>query len=974
MPVLSWNAIRTRAARFAKDWADAGYEKGQTQQFYRDFFHLFGTDPRRLIQFEYAVKKLNKQYGFIDLFWPGMLLVEQKSVGRDLTQAKQQAFTYFEGLKPEELPRYVLVSDFQRFELLDLQQLDESGEPTVTIFKLAELPKFVEAFSFIRGDVEAFLHEQKAVNSTASEHMGKLHRLLYQGDYQGEDLQILLTRLVFCLFADSSYIFDEDGQPLFTQLIKNRSAEGGRDLGRLLIELFEVLNTPPKKRQSALNEDLARSPYLNGGLFEGTIRTPAFNESMRGALLDACAFDWQAISPAIFGSLFQSVMEDNERRKSGAHYTSEAHIERLIEPLFLDELTEELDALCRKRRGEVRTKGLIALQEKLARLTFFDPACGCGNFLVVAYQRLRRLETRLLRELHQGKKMKKDRQGHLNDAAFSKVNVHQFYGIEILPFPAKIAQVALWMVDHLCNMELSAAFAEVYRRIPLEHSPPIICADALDMDWQQLLPAKKCSYVLGNPPFIGKSYQSRQQSAQLKAIAAQAGLNNGAGVLDYVCAWFIKAAQYSQSALSPNPSPINGRGEPDCAQINSPRPLAGEGRREREGNPPKIAFVSTNSITQGEQVAQLWPLLLNKYSMEITFAHRTFSWTSEAKKGMAHVHVVIIGLAAKGFELNEKTLFSYPDITGEPLQGLHKVLSPYLIDASTLTNPNLVVRNEKKSLMGYPPMIQGVKPVEGGNYIFTEEQKQAFLQKEPAAEKFFRPFTGAQEFINGNPRWILILQEAAPQELRKMPLLLQRIEAVKQLRLASPDKQVREDMALRPMTLRETRFPESPFLVFPEVSSENRDYIPIGYLNPPMIPSNLLRVLQNAQLWHFAILTSQMHMAWMRQFAGRLKSDYRYSIGIYNSFPWPQGLHENSKAQENLSEMAQKILDSRAKYPNATLADLYHTVSMPSDLRKAHAVLDKTVDKLYQSEPFKNDSERVALLLCRYEALINIKP
>jgi len=970
MPVLSWNAIRTRAARFAKDWADAGYEKGQTQQFYRDFFHLFGTDPRRLIQFEYAVKKLNKQYGFIDLFWPGMLLVEQKSVGRDLTQAKQQAFTYFEGLKPEELPRYVLVSDFQRFELLDLQQLDESGEPTVTIFKLAELPKFVEAFAFIRGDIEVFAHEQKAVNITASEHMGKLHRLLYQGDYQGEDLQILLTRLVFCLFADSSYIFDEDGQPLFTQLIKNRSAEGGRDLGRLLVELFEVLNTPPEKRQSALDEDLARFPYLNGGLFEGTIRTPAFNESMRGALLDACAFDWQAISPAIFGSLFQSVMEDNDRRKSGAHYTSEAHIERLIEPLFLDQLTEELDAICRKRRGPKRKAELVEFQEKLASLTFFDPACGCGNFLVVAYQRLRRLETRLLRELHQGERLKKDRQGHLNDAAFSKVNVHQFYGIELLSFPTQIAQVALWMVDHLCNMELSAAFGEVYRRIPLEHSPPIICADALEVDWQQLLPAGKCSYVLGNPPFIGKSYQSPAQNQQMRRIAALPG--TGGGSLDYVCAWFIKAAQYVQSALSPSPSPINGRGELIRAQSGIPRPLAGEGRGERE-NPPQIAFVSTNSITQGEQVAQLWPLLLNQYAMEITFAHRTFSWTSEAKKGMAHVHVVIIGLTAQGFAPPEKRLFSYPDIKGEPVQSLHKALSPYLIDASALSNPHLVVQDEKYNLSGYPAMVRGSQPTDNKHYIFTDEQKSAFLQAEAGAEKFFRPFIGAQEFINGTHRWILALHQAQPHELRKMPRVMERIEAVTQFRLASKKEATRQS-AKTPTLYQGNILPEKPFLVIPEVSSEQRQYIPIGYVEPPTIPSNLLRLIPNAQLWHFAILTSQMHMAWMRQFAGRLKSDYRYSIGVvYNTFPWPQGLQNNSKAQEKLSELAQKILDSRSQYKNATLADLYHSVSMPPDLRKAHAALDKYVDKIYQSEHFNNDRERVALLLSRYEALINRK-
>jgi len=971
MTTLSWNIIKTRAKRFAKDWADAGYEKGQTQHFYRDFFHLFGTDPRRLIQFEYAVKKLNKKYGFIDLFWPGMLLIEQKSAGRDLTKAKQQAFDYFNGLKPEELPRYVLVSDFQRFELLDLKTLDENGEPKLIQFKLEQLPDFIREFAFIRGDVEVFQREQQAVNFTASEHMGKLHKLLYQGNYRDEDLQTLLTRLVFCLFADSTHIFDEDGRPLFTQLIQNRSAAGGRDLGRLLIELFEVLNTPPEKRQQAQDEELVRFPYINGGLFEGNIRTPVFDEHMRAALLDACAFDWQAISPAIFGSLFQSVMEDPERRKAGAHYTSEAHIERLIKPLFLDELTQELDDLCRKRRGPVRNRKFIELQEKLAYLTFFDPACGCGNFLVVAYQRLRGLETRLLREMHQGEKLKKDRQGHLSDAAFSKVNVHQFYGIELLPFPAKIAQVALWMVDHLCNMELSAAFGEVYRRIPLTASPPIVCADALEIDWQQLLPAEKCSYILGNPPFIGKSYQSTEQNEQMRRIAALPG--TGGGSLDYVCAWFIKAAQYIHSTLSPSPSLASGRGELIRALSNTPRPLAGE-RAIKAESPPQMAFVSTNSITQGEQVAQLWPLLLDQYAMEISFAHRTFNWTSEAKKGMAHVHVVIIGLTARGFELKEKRLFSYPDIKGEPILSQHKVLSPYLIDGSTLTNPYLVVRDEKYNLSGYPTMTRGAQATDKGHYIFSDEEKVEFLKIEPSAEKFFRPYIGAYEFINNGSRWILVLHQAQPQELRKLPAVLKRIEAVKQFRLASK-KKATQLLAQTPTRLENhTILPEHPFLLVPRVSSEQRDYIPIGYVKPPVIPSDAVQFIENAELWHFAILTAQIHMAWMRQFAGRLESRYRYSIGVvYNTFPWPENLQNNNPVQEKLNQLARAILDVRANYPDSTLADLYHTQTMPPDLRKAHSTLDKFVDKLYQTEPFKDDSERVALLLARYEQLIQAK-
>jgi len=956
VPVLSWNEIRTRACAFAEDWQNKGYEKGQTQLFYQEFFELFGMSVRRLASFEEPVKKLGQKQGFIDLFWKGMLLVEQKSAGRSLSKAKQQALDYFPGLKDEELPRYLLLCDFQNFELHNL----EKG--AIIAFALAELPQYVEAFAFIRGDTQNQLIEQEQVTIKAAELVGKLHDLLEEDGFTGEDLQVFLIRVVFCLFADDTGIFDKRASLL--ALLKNRTAEDGSDLGGWLQRLFETLNTPDNKRQKSLDEELAQFPYINGALFERPARIPSFNSAMRRALISACEFDWKAVSPAIFGSLFQSVMDSKERRAQGAHYTSEQHILRLIEPLFLEELNNEFDKICKLKRG--KSKALQQFHHKLAQLTFFDPACGCGNFLVVSYQQIRHLETKLLQEIHKG-----DNRLHLDISHLSKIDVDNFYGIEIGEFAAKIAQIALWMTDHLCNLELSAAFGQHYARIPLNKSPNIYCTDALEINWQSVLPAEQCSYVLGNPPFVGAKYQSPEQRAQVRRMA---NLGKSGGTLDYVCAWFIKAAEYIQSTLSPNPSPASGRGELIRALSGSPRPFMGEGLGEREVTPPKIAFVSTNSITQGEQVAQLWPILFNRYNLEIAFAHRTFNWTSEAKKGMAHVHVVIIGLCSQGFEPEEKRLLHYQELKGEPVQTTHKKLSPYLIDASNLNNPYLVIKEEPRSLMDYPSLIIGSKPIDDGNYIFTDEQRETFLQTEPEAMPFMRPFIGALEFINGKRRWILALHQAAPQLLRKLPKTLQRIEAVRKFRLASKSKST-QALANTPKLYHVNVIPEQPFLVIPETSSENRNYIPIGYLNPPMIPSNLLRVLVNAELWHFAILTSQMHMAWMRQFAGRLESRYRYSIGVvYNTFPWPQGLQDNIKAQDKLNQLAQTILDIRAKYTNATLADLYHAISMPPDLRKAHAALDKTVDKLYQNEPFKNDSERVALLLSRYEALINVKP
>jgi hypothetical protein len=909
---LSWNEIRARAARFAEEWASAKYEKGETQSFYNEFFDVFGVKRRKVASFEEPVKLLGEKRGFIDLFWKGVLLVEQKSAGRSLARAKKQALDYFPGLKDAELPRYLLLSDFQTFELYDLD------EGTRESFALAELPRKVEHFGFILGVQKRTFKDQDPVNIEASELMGRLHDALKASGYIGHDLERLLVRLVFCLFADSTGIFEPRG--IFHDLIAQHSSEDGSDTGRLLNELFDVLNTPETRRQKKLDEDLAAFPYVNGELFAERLPTAAFDTEMRRIFVEACEFNWDAISPAIFGSLFQSVMNAKERRASGAHYTTEKNIMKVIQPLFLDDLRAEFERL-KARRDTGRANALKAFHDKLGAMKFFDPACGCGNFLIIAYRELRALETELLKEI-----FPKDKRV-LDVASLSLIDVNQFYGIEIAEFPARIAETALWMMDHIMNNRLSLEFGEAYARIPLKASPHIHHADALEIEWADVLPAKECSFVFGNPPFIGAKFQTDAQRAQVRGIAK---LGGSGGTLDYVCAWFLKAGAYLRTSKA------------------------------------RVGFVATSSITQGEQVAQLWPLLFDRGGLEIAFAHRTFAWGSDAR-GKAHVHVVIIGLTKREDEPKEKRLFSYDDINGDPVESRHATLSPYLFDASLLANRHLVVESTSVSLSDSPSLIIGSKPIDGGNFIFDALQRNELLNLEPTAETFLHPFVGAEEYINGGARWILALQKATPQQLRSLPEILKRVMAVKKLRLESKSAPTRK-LADTPTQYHVNVIPEFPFLCVPKVSSERREYVPIGWLQPPTIPSDLVFVLQDADLWHFAILTSRMHMAWLRNIGGRLESRYRYSIGIvYNPFPWPDA---DEKSRQKIRTLAQNILDARAAHKGATLADLYDPDVMPADLRKAHRALDAAVDKLYRAAPFASDRERVEHLFGLYEKLV----
>ena len=910
---LSWNEIRARAARFADEWRDAAYEKGETQSFYNAFFEIFGVRRRTVARYEEHVRKLDNQSGFIDLFWPGVLIVEQKSAGRDLTRAYGQAGEYFDALPERNRPRYILVSDFQSFELHDLDEGEQAS------FALAELPDHIEKFGFILGVQRRTFRDQDPVNVEASESMGRLHDALQASGYLGHDLEVFLVRTVFCLFADDTGIFEP--RDLFLDLLETRTREDGSDLGPALARLFQVLNTPVDQRQAKLDEDLARFPYVNGDLFAARLTIPDFDAAMRAALIDACRFNWEAISPAIFGALFQSVMDSAERRARGAHYTTEKHILKVIGPLFLDDLRAEFERL--RARKTKRHAELRAFQKRLGEMKFFDPACGCGNFLIIAYRELRELEIELIRELLRDRP--DEAQRVLDTADLSRITVGQFYGIEIGEFPARIAETAMWMMDHIMNNRLSLAFGQSYVRIPLEGSPHILNADALETDWTALLPPEDCSFVFGNPPFGGAKYQSEEQRAQVRRIAA---LGKTGGTLDYVTAWFIRAGEYVQKG------------------------------------PARIGFVATNSITQGEQVAQLWPILFERANLKIAFAHRTFAWGSDAR-GKAHVHVVIIGLDGLKNARANKLLFSYPDINGEPEETLHAVLSPYLFDAGGLADPHLMVREESRPINGLGKLIIGSKPIDDGHYIFEAEERAALLAAEPDAEVFLHPFVGAREYLQGGERWILALHDAPPATLARLPQVKKRIVAVRSYREASKSKPTQE-LAKTPTLYHVNVLPAAPFLVIPEVSSERREYAPIGWLAPPVIPSNLVRVLENATLADFALLTSAMHMAWLRHVGGRLESRYRYSIGlVYNTFPTPPVGANLSK----LEPFAQAVLDARATHPDATLSDLYDPDLMPLNLRRAHQSLDRAVDRLYRRTRFTSERERVEHLFALYERL-----
>lgn len=924
---LSPNEIKNRALKFAREWKNAGAERAEAQTFWNELFHVFGIERRRVGTFEKRVSRLeqaldksgvDKGGGFIDLFWPGVLIAEHKSRGKDLDSAFQQALDYTDYLKKREMPRYVIVSDFARIRLHDLEQDQEH------VVALEELHDHIELFGFMAGYSPTKIREQDPVNVQAAERMARLYDKLVETGYPEHDLKVLLVRLLFCLFAEDTALFEPKGA--FQEYLENNTSEDGSDLGHTLNWIFEILNVPVAQRQNNLDERVAGLPYVNGRLFEEKLRTPAFNAEGRELLLECCALDWGRISPAVFGSLFQGVMNKEERRQLGAHYTTEENILKLVKPLFLDELRAELDQVKRNRNK------LFELHKKLGSLRFMDPACGCGNFLVIAYRELRLLELDILRAALDLERASGQRV--LDVFHLIQVNVDQFYGIEVEEFPAQIAQVALWLVDHQMNLIASEEFGQYYYRLPLTVSPTVVRGNALVMGWEDVAPAGKIDYILGNPPFGGAKYQTGTQREEMARVFQ--GVKSF-GLLDYVSAWYMRAVQYL-------------RGEAGGQQVLD-QLWSGEPPRERV----KVAFVSTNSITQGEQVSVLWNELL-RLGVKIHFAHRTFQWQSEAR-GKAAVHCVIIGFAL--FDSEDKRIFDYPDIRGGAIEAKAENINPYLVDA-----PDVVVNRRSQALCDVPPLKIGNKPIDGGHYLFTDEEKNEFVKHEPAADVYFRPWVGADEFLYNYHRWCLWLGEASPSELRRMPQVMERIRAVQEYRQNSKSKPTQK-LAETPTRFHVENRPVSEFLVVPKVTSERRAYIPLGYFSPPTLCSDLVFLVENASPYNFGVLSSSMHMSWMRYVAGRLESRYRYSGGIvYNNFPWPQS--PTGAQTKRIEDAAQGVLDARDQFPDASLADLYDAIAMPPALRKAHAALDKAVDAAYGRRTYKKEADRVAFLFELY--------
>ena len=914
MPDITINEIRRRLQLFAKEHAADSDEKQHAQQFWRDFYTCFGLSKSSASMFEARVLKVGGARGYIDSFIPGVLLVEQKSLGRNLDDAYVQAQAYFHAIANEfEKPQYIITCDFQNFQLYDLH--NNAKEPLTC--KLDELHKRADWFMFLVDKRVHAVSEELPVNRKAAEQIAKLHDALLKANYKGKDLESFLTRLLFCLFADDTGIFGEDG--IFRRLVE-ATKEDGSDLGSSIGLLFQVLDTPKDKRQTNLDEALQAFEYVNGSLFAENIQTPYFDFDLRSILLKCVQIDWSGISPAIFGAMFQAVLEEGasdtahrkeSRRELGAHYTSERNILKVIQPLFLDDLHEEFN----KAKGN-KLK-LTALYDKLPTLKFFDPACGCGNFLVIAYREIRRIENDVINELF----FKGQAQGGLLDiATLCRVNIGQFYGIEIDEAATHIARVALYITDHQLNLEAANKFGKTRATVPLVTTPHIHCANALRADWNDVIKANECSYIFGNPPFYGKQWQTAEQKSDMLLVA---GTIKNFGVLDYVTGWYIKAINYL------------------------------------EGTNIEVGFVSTNSITQGEQVAVLWSWMIAK-GTKINFAHRTFKWSNEGRANAA-VHCVIIGFSK--FDRKEKYIFSYgaDDIA---VSSLAKQISPYLVDAKFVA-----IEAKKAPVCNVKSIAFGSMPNDGGFLLLNTEERNELITNDATSAKYIRKFIGGEEYINSIDRYCLWLVDANLKELSLNRNIYERISKVKETRLKST-REATNKLANTPTLFGEIRQPKTNYLAIPEVSSERRTYLPIGFVDAEIIASNKIYTLSNATLFDFGILISSMHMAWMRTVCGRLKSDYQYSAGVvYNNFIWPKDAGDDA-----IANAATDILNTRKLYDSDTLATLYDPLLMPAELIKAHEANNKAVDKAYGYTGADDDASRAAFLFKKFEELTSLLP
>lgn len=926
---LTVDAIRARAAAMAKRFEGVSSEKQHDQNFMRAFCEVFGIDPNR-IEWQFKVKKAGHTTKWGDGLLPGMVLFEIKSKGADLEKAYEQAAQYI-ALMPQDwaIPQFVVISDFATLNL----HIRATGE--CLSFPLSELATHLDALLPLAGYEARATAQENAANEAAAEKIGQLHDYMKHNGYAGADLESYLVRILFCLFADDTGLFGENHR--FMALVKNTRVDGS-NLHDELMALFETLNCEEKKRAKNLPERFQGFPYVNGDLFAGSLARYYFDECSRQLLLELAIDDWRLIKPSIFGSLFQAIMHHEDeaataktkkRRELGAHYTSEANILKVIRPLFLDELWAEFERVKRS------TAKLGQLHDKIAKMHFFDPACGCGNFLVVAYRELRLLELAIIERLHGSKKSQSD------IALMVRLDVDQFHGIEIDSTAAYIATVAMWLTDHQMNLHLERLGCYMHR-LPLKKRPNIICGNALRLDWAQVLPPQEGCVLMGNPPFIGYSNQSKEQRADLAKVFNDIP---GAGVLDYVAGWYIKAALYIQG----------------YEQI-------------------PVAFVSTNSITQGEQVAVLWQPLLTDgvfagqpyQRIHLHFAHRTFRWSNEGR-GIAAVHCVIIGFGLQSASVCR--LYDYSRPEAEPQERLVGRINGYLVDA-----PDIFIEKRKKPMQpNCPEMVKGSQPTDGGHLLLSPAEAEQIRASDPIAAKYIRRFMGADEFINNQLRYCLWLVDSTVQDRAKSPEIQRRMQAVKAMRLASP-KVPTQKLADVPYLFGEVRRTGKRYLIIPCHSSEHRTVLPVGYADEMTICSNANLVLPNAGLFEFGILCSAFHNAWMRAICGRIKSDYRYSNTIvYNNFPWPSATEAQ---QKKIAQAAQAVLDARIQEEqrciqqgqSCSLADLYAPGNMPQALLKTHNLLDKAVDAAYAQDGFKasqkGEAERVAFLFGLYEVLL----
>ena len=906
---------RAAAKQFATDWQGKGYEKGHSQTFWLSLLQkVYGVEePDKFITFEDQI--MLDHTSFIDGFIPSThVLIEQKSLGKELNKPIkqsdgsllspfQQAKRYAAELPYSQRPRWIVTCNFAEFYVYDMER--PTGDPEV--IKLCDLEKEYYRLQFLVDTGDTNIKKEMEVSLQAGEIVGVLYDALLKQykDPEAEDtlksLNALCVRLVFCLYAEDAGIFGS--KSMFHDYLRDIPASGIR---KALVELFRILDQKPEQRDKYLADDnpaLAAFPYVNGGLFsDENIEIPPFTEELKNLLLEKASgdFDWSVISPTIFGAVFESTLNPETRRSGGMHYTSIENIHKVIDPLFLDGLRSELEEIKEIAVDKTRKARLDTFQSKLAGLTFLDPACGSGNFLTETYLSLRKLENEVLRCATDQISMDLD--------GIIQVSIGQFYGIEINDFAVTVAKTALWIAESQMMKETEDVVHMSLDFLPLKSYANITEGNALRLDWP------KTNYIMGNPPFVGAQYMNKTQKADLMNTFCE---NKKAGVLDFVAGWYYRASEL---------------------MVNSSI---------------RTAFVSTNSITQGEQVSALWKQLYERFNIHIDFAHRTFRWDSEASI-KAHVHCVIIGFSVAE-NRETKRIF-----TAERYQEAQNI-NPYLMDA-----PTIFIESRKKPLCDVPAITKGCQPTDGGNLIIEASEIKEFLEKEPNAKQYIKKLVGAREFINNQERWCLWLVGISPAELRKMPLVMQRVEKVREMRLNSSDAGTRK-LAETPTLFRETYNPKS-FIIVPSASSERRKYIPLGFLGEDTISTNLNLIIPDATIYHFGILTSNVHMAWMRAVCGRLKSDYRYSKDVvYNNFPWPT-LTDAQKAK--IEQTAQAILDARALYPDCSLADLYDEIAMPPELRKAHQQNDRAVMQAYGFDvATTTETSCVAELMRMYQKL-----